>query len=91
MMRNMPACNEYEVDTGSLAALGSRLAIAVGRASGQTMAARAGRSVAERLGLPVTELPGGHTAFLGGEYGQHGVPEEFAERLRSVLDGVAGR
>ena len=85
LMRNMPACNEYDVDPGALAALGDRLVIAVGAESGQTLAARGGRSVAEQLRLRVTELPGGHTGFLGGEYGQQGDPDAFAARLRSVL------
>ena len=85
LIRNMPACNEYEVNPDSFAALGGRVVIAVGRESGQTMAARAGRSVADRLGLLVTELPGGHTGFMGGEYGQQGEPDAFAAELRSLL------
>jgi hypothetical protein len=85
LMRNMPACNEFEADADSLRALGDRLVIAVGSESGQTLAARGARSVADRLGVAVTEFPGDHGGFLGGEYGQHGDPEAFAERLRSVL------
>jgi hypothetical protein len=43
--------------------------------------------VAAALGLPLTEFPSHHGGFLGGEFGQAGQPEAFAERLRGVLDG----
>jgi hypothetical protein len=84
-MRNMPALNDYEVDVKALSVLGDRLVVAVGRESGETMAARAGRSVAQRLGISVTEFPSHHGGFLGGEYGQQGDPDAFAAALRSVL------
>jgi hypothetical protein len=32
------------------------------------------------------DSPGGHGGFLGGEYGQTGKPDEFATKLRDVLD-----
>jgi hypothetical protein len=32
-------------------------------------------------------FPGDHGGFLGDEYGQSGVPDEFAARLRDVLAG----
>ena len=86
LFRNMPSCNDYEVDAVALAALGDRLVIAVGAESGDTMAARGARSVAEHLGLPVTVFPSNHGGFLGGEYGQQGEPDAFAKRLREVLD-----
>jgi hypothetical protein len=35
--------------------------------------------------VPVTEFPGDHAGFLGGEYGQHGEPDAFAAKLREVL------
>ena len=86
LFRNGPACNAFAVDPDRLRPLGDRLMIGVGAASGQTMAARAGRQVAATLGLPVTEFPGDHAGFLGGEYGQQGEPDAFAARLREVLD-----
>jgi hypothetical protein len=49
------------------------------------MAARGGRSVAEAVGVPVTEFPSNHGGFLVGEYGQQGAPEAFAAALRSTL------
>jgi pimeloyl-ACP methyl ester carboxylesterase len=86
LMRNIPACNVYRPDLDALAALGDRLVIGAGVESGQTMAARGGRSVAEALGRPVTEFPSNHGGFLGDEYGQPGDPEGFAAVLKAVLN-----
>jgi pimeloyl-ACP methyl ester carboxylesterase len=85
LMRNMPACQEYAPDVEALRVLGDRLIVAVGVESGQQLAARAGRAVAEVVGIPVTEFPSDHGGFLGGEFGQHGDPHAFAARLREVL------
>lgn len=85
LMRNMPATNVYEPDFDALAALGDRLIVVAGVESAEQIAARGARSVAERFGIPVTEYPGGHDGFLGGEYGQHGKPDEFAAALRASL------
>ena len=86
LMRNMPSCNAYQPDIAALAALGPRLVLAVGVESGQQLAARGARSVAEVVGVPVTKFPSNHAGFLGGEYGQHGDPEAFAAALRTTLD-----
>lgn len=86
LMRNIPACNVYTPDFTALTELGSRLVLAVGAESGEQMAARGGRSVADKLGVPVTEYPSHHGGFLGGEYGQQGDPEAFAAALRTTLD-----
>ncbi len=86
LMRNMPDSNTYEPDVEALSALGDRIVVAVGVESGQQLAARGGRSVAEALGLPVTEYPSNHGGFLGGEYGQQGDPDAFAAALRASLD-----
>ena len=59
----------------------------VGEASQGQLARRGGEAVAARIGVPVTVFPGDHAGFLGGEYGQTGVPDEFAARLREVLAG----
>ena len=86
LMRNMPDSNTYEPDVEALSALGDRLVVAVGVESGQQMAARGGRSVAEALGRPVVEYPSNHAGFLGGEYGQQGDPDAFAAALHASLD-----
>ncbi len=86
LMRNMPDSNTYEPDVEALSALGDRLVVAVGAESNQELAARGGRSVAEALGVPVTEYPSNHGGFLGGEYGQQGDPDAFAAALHASLD-----
>lgn len=86
LMRNLPACNLLRPDYEALAALGDRMVLAVGADSGENLAARGARQVAARLGHDATVLPGDHTGFLGGEFGQTGVPDEFAAALRRTLD-----
>jgi pimeloyl-ACP methyl ester carboxylesterase len=85
LMRNFPACNLYTPDAAALGALGDRLVVVAGKASGETLAARGARSVAAAVGVPVTEFAGGHAGFLGGEFGQTGEPDAFAADLRAAL------
>ena len=68
LMRNMPSCNEYEVDVDALKALGDRLVHAHGAESGQQLACRGAKSVAALLGVESVEFPSNHGGFLGGEY-----------------------
>lgn len=75
----------YEPDFDALRAASTRIVLAVGEESGDEMAARGGRAVAERLGMEAVVFPSGHGGFLGGEYGQTGEPEAFAAALRQVL------
>jgi pimeloyl-ACP methyl ester carboxylesterase len=84
--QNIVTCNAYEHDFKALRAARTRIVPAVGADSGDTLAARGARAVAERIGVGPTEFPGDHSAFLGGEYGQTGKPDEFAAALREVLD-----
>jgi pimeloyl-ACP methyl ester carboxylesterase len=86
LMRNLAGCVGYKPDLDSLTALGDRLVVAVGVESGQQMAARGGRSVADALGGPVIEFPSNHGGFLGGEFGQQGDPVAFAAALHAILD-----
>lgn len=87
LMRNMPSCNDYTPDPAALQALGDRLVIGVGATSGQQMAARGARSVAEALGTETVVFPGGHGGFTGGEYGYPAdEPDAFAATLHEVLD-----
>ena len=83
--QNIVTGNAYEHDFDALRAASTRIVLAVGEESGETMAARAARAVAERLGTKAATFPGDHAGFLGGEYGQTGKPDEFAATLREVL------
>jgi pimeloyl-ACP methyl ester carboxylesterase len=83
--QNIITCNTYRQDFDALKAASTRIVLAVGAESGEELAARGGRAVAERLGTEPVVFPSGHGGFLGGEYGQTGEPEAFAAKLREVL------
>jgi hypothetical protein len=83
--QNMESSPHYQFDFGAIRSAPTRVVIAAGSESGQTMAARAAFAVAERLGVEPVMFPSHHGGFLGGEYGQAGDPDAFAARLREVL------
>lgn len=85
LMRNMPECNAYRPDFATLSGLGHRLVLVAGALSGEQITARGARSVAEELGIPITEYPGDHGGSLDGEYGRRGEPDAFAAALRATL------
>jgi pimeloyl-ACP methyl ester carboxylesterase len=78
--------HEYDVD--AISSSSTRVVLAVGEESGDTLAARAGRAVADRLGLEPVVFPSHHGGFVGGgpENPYAGKPEEFGVVLRRVLD-----
>lgn len=84
--QNMRTCTSYVPDYDALAAASTRIVIAYGEESAEQVAARGGRGVAARLGIEPVRFPSHHAGFLGGEFGQHGRPDEFAAALREVLD-----
>lgn len=86
--QNLRNCTGYQPDLDALRAAGTRIVMARGEASGQTMAARGADAVAAAIGSKPVAFPSDHGGFLGGEYGMHGEPDAFAERLREVLDGA---
>ncbi|MFF5682806.1 alpha/beta hydrolase, partial [Streptomyces althioticus] len=53
------------------------------------LTARTSAAAAELLGQKAVVFPSHHGGFCGGEFGHPGKPDEFALRLREVLDGVA--
>jgi hypothetical protein len=69
----------------ALRAASTRIVVAVGAESGETLARRAALAVADRLGMQPDMFPSHHTGFLGGEYGQTGDPDTFAAKLGEVL------
>ena len=84
--QNIRGCTSYQPDFDALGKAKDRIVIAVGEESGNQMAARGGKAAAARLDLEPVVFPSGHGGFLGNEYGQPGKPEEFAAKLREVLD-----
>ncbi|MEU1969711.1 alpha/beta hydrolase [Micromonospora sediminicola] len=84
------AVTAYRPDADRLAAASTRVVVAVGEESAGTYTARTAEGVALLLGDEVVVFPSHHGGFLDGRFGQEGKPEEFALRLREVLDGAAG-
>ena len=80
------AITGYRPDVDALAAAPTRIVIAVGEESLGTFTGRAAVAIAELLGQQPTVFPSHHGGFMGGEYGYAGQPEEFARKLREVLD-----
>lgn len=87
LAQNMITCTHYEPDLGALQSAPTRIVVAAGELSGETMASRSAHALADQLGLETTLLPGDHGGFLGGEYGQTGDPDEFGPALRLVIAG----
>ncbi|MET8203359.1 alpha/beta fold hydrolase [Micromonospora taraxaci] len=86
LSKNSWAITDYRPDTGRLAAAPTRIVIAVGEESAGTYTARTAHGMAAALGQQAVVFPSHHGGFLGGEFGYAGKPEEFAVRLREVLD-----
>ncbi len=83
--QNVHTCCRLELDADAISAAATRVVIGVGEQSGESLAARGARSVADALAVDLVEFPGDHVGFLGGEFGLTGGPEAFAARLREVL------
>ncbi|WP_329448688.1 alpha/beta hydrolase (plasmid) [Streptomyces sp. NBC_01426] len=84
--QNMRGCTAHRPDFTALRAAPTRIVVAAGKESGEQFPARAAAATAAGLRTPLALFPSDHGGFLGGEYGQHGAPEEFARTLREVLD-----
>jgi pimeloyl-ACP methyl ester carboxylesterase len=84
--QNIVSCNFYEYDVAALRAAPTRVVVAVGAESADTLAHRGGLAVAERLGLAPVVFPSHHAGFAGPEFGVQGDPDAFAAKLREVLD-----
>jgi pimeloyl-ACP methyl ester carboxylesterase len=80
------AITDYRPDAAALAAAPTRIVIAVGEESAGTYTARTAAGTAALLGQQATVFPSHHGGFLGGQPGYAGKPEEFAARLREVLN-----
>ncbi|MFB7937489.1 alpha/beta fold hydrolase [Streptomyces sp. NPDC056049] len=80
------AISGYRPDTAAIAAAPARVVIAVGEESENVQTGRTSAAVAELLGQRATVFPSHHGGFCDGEFGYPGKPDEFAHRLRQVLD-----
>ncbi|MET9023064.1 alpha/beta hydrolase [Actinopolymorpha sp. NPDC004070] len=76
------AITDYHPDVAALAAAPTRVVIAVGEETGDVYTARTARATARVLGQEAIVFPSHHLGFVDGL----GRPEEFAARLREVLD-----
>lgn len=91
LAQNLISCTHYEPDFEAIRASSARVVLAAGVDSVGELAHRGAEAVAARLDTTALEFPGGHGGFLGGEHGQRGEPEAFAQRLRDVLDSGSWR
>ncbi|MEV7014932.1 alpha/beta hydrolase [Streptomyces sp. NPDC093991] len=83
------AVSGYRPDADAITAAPTRVVIAVGEESENLLTARTSVAAAELLGQKAVVFPSHHGGFCGGESGHPGKPDEFALRLRQVLDGAA--
>jgi len=83
---NMLSSPSYQPDFDALRAASTRIVLAAGEESAGQMANRGAFAVAERLGTKPVIFPSHHGGFMGGEFGWPGKPDEFAAKLREVLD-----
>jgi hypothetical protein len=71
----------YVPDVDALRNVSTRIVSAAGETSGEQAARRAAGALAERLGIPVTHLPGGH-----GGWGAD--PEKLAAKIDEALQAA---
>ncbi|MEV8444615.1 alpha/beta fold hydrolase [Streptomyces parvus] len=80
------AVSDHRPDVDAINAAPTRVVIAVGEESRTVQTGRTSDAAAELLGQRVAVFPSHHGGFLDGEFGYPGKPDEFAARLREVLD-----
>ncbi|MFI0877757.1 alpha/beta fold hydrolase [Streptomyces parvus] len=80
------AVSGHRPEADAINAAPTRVVIAVGEESRAVQTGRTSEAAAELLGQAVTVFPSHHGGFLDGEFGYPGKPDEFAARLREVLD-----
>lgn len=81
------AITAYRPDVEAVTAAPARIVVGVGVESTGILTGRTSLALAEALGEPVVEFPGGHGGFLPPEWGQPSDPPAFAAVLRRVLEG----
>jgi hypothetical protein len=81
------AITAHRPDVEALRAAPTRVVIAAGIESRNTLTWRTAEATAQQLGSELAVFPSHHGGFMGGEFGLPGQPEAFAARLREVLAG----
>jgi pimeloyl-ACP methyl ester carboxylesterase len=81
------AVSGYRPDFDALAAAPARVVIAVGEESEGIFTGRTSSAAAKLLGQRAIVFPSHHGGFLASDSAYPGRPEDFARKLREVLDG----
>ncbi len=79
LTNDAPAVRGYRLDLAALHAAAGRIVPAAGSSRGDGFVYRCAQALAEELGRPLQELPGGHAGFVLR-------PRAFAARLLQILD-----
>lgn len=79
LTHDAPAVHRYQLDLPALHRSAARIVPAAG-ASTQAFPRRCAQALADELGSPLAEFPGGHSGFMLR-------PRAFAVRLREILSG----
>jgi pimeloyl-ACP methyl ester carboxylesterase len=82
------AITSYRLDVDALAAVPTRVVIAVGEQSEGTFTGRTSVATADLLGQTPTVFPSHHGGFVGGDSPYAGEPENFGRKLRAVLEAT---
>lgn len=82
------AVTDYRPDAAALRAAPTRIVLAVGEETGDTLTARTARATARLLGQEAVVFPSHHGGFAAEDGPWPGRPREFAARLREVLEGA---
>jgi pimeloyl-ACP methyl ester carboxylesterase len=80
------AISSYRPDVDALLAAPTRVVVAVGEESEGTFTGRTSVATADLLALTPTVFPSHHGGFVGGDSPYAGQPENFARKLRAVLE-----
>jgi pimeloyl-ACP methyl ester carboxylesterase len=80
------AITDYRPDVEALTSAPTRIVLAVGEETGDTLTARTARETARLLGREAVVFPSHHGGFAAEDGPWPGRPKEFAVRLREVLD-----
>lgn len=80
------AITRYQPDRDAINAAPTRVVIAVGEESVNTVTGRCAVATAQFLSRQPSIFPSHHGGFMGGEYGYAGQPQAFAARLGEVLN-----